>query len=61
MFTVTVKMSLRYILTGSDARSSSAMPKADDGVAGVRMASTPAWNASSKSRLISVRTFCACR
>ena len=42
MFTVTVKMSLRYIFTGSAAMSSSAMPKAADGVAGVRMTSTPA-------------------
>ena len=33
--------------------------KADDGVAGVRIASTPASNACSKSRLMSVRTFCA--
>ena len=39
----------------------SPMAKAEDGVAGVRIASTPAWKASSKSRLISVRTFCACR
>jgi hypothetical protein len=54
-------MSLRYIFTGSDARFSSAMPKAEDGVAGVRIASTPALKASSKSRLISVRTFWARR
>ena len=32
------------------------MPKADDGVAGARIASTPAAKASSKSFLISVRT-----
>ena len=35
--------------------------KAEDGVAGVRMASTPASKASSKSRLIRVRTFWARR
>src|SRR6185312_11519656 len=59
MFTVTVKMSLRYILTGSALMSWSPTPKAADGVAGVRMASTPSLKASSKSRLINVRTFCA--
>ena len=40
MFTVTVKMSLRYISTGSP-EPFSPMPKAADGVAGVRIASTP--------------------
>ena len=60
MFTVTVKTSLRYIFTGSAFMSSSPMPNAADGVAGVRIASTPSLNAVSKSRLISVRTFCAC-
>ena len=58
MFTVTVKMSFRYISTGSPLPFSP-MPKADDGVAGVSIASMPAAKASSKSRLISVRTFCA--
>ena len=58
MFTVTVKMSFRYISTGSPP-DISPMPKADDGVAGVSTASTPAWKATSKSRLIRVRTFCA--
>src|SRR5262245_30800344 len=54
MLTVTVKMSLRYISIGSPPFSPS--PKAGVGVAGVRIASTVS-NASSKSRLISVRTF----
>jgi hypothetical protein len=40
-FTVTVKTSLRYICTGS-ASAISPSPKAADGVAGVRIASTPA-------------------
>ena len=60
MFTVTVNMSLRYISTGS-APPFSPMPKAADGVAGVRIASTPLAKQSSKSFLISVRTFCARR
>ena len=46
MLTVTVKTSLRYISTGS-AEPFSPMPKAADGVAGVRIASTP----SAKARL----------
>ena len=37
----------------------SPMPKAAEGVAGVRIASTPSAKARSKSRLISVRIFCA--
>ena len=60
MFTVTVKMSLRYISTGS-APPFSPTPKAADGVAGVRIALTPLAKQSSKSFLISVRTFCARR
>ena len=40
MFTVTVKMSFRYISTGS-AAPFSPIAKAADGVAGVRIASTP--------------------
>src|SRR3569833_2364107 len=60
MFTVTVKMSLRYIFTGS-APPFSPMPKAADGVAGVRIALTPVAKQSSKSFLIRVRTFCARR
>src|SRR6476620_1648672 len=59
MFTVTVKMSLRYISTGSAPFSP--MPNAADGVAGVRMALTPLAKQSSKSFLIKVRTFCARR
>src|SRR4051794_9506789 len=55
-FAVTVKTSFRYIVTGSSCFSS--IPKAAEGVAGVTMAST-FWNASSKSRLISARIFCA--
>src|SRR5512135_2141937 len=58
MLTVTVKMSFRYISTGSPP-DFSPTPKAEDGVAGVRTASTPASKANSKSRLISVRTFWA--
>ena len=58
MFTVTVKMSFRYISTGSPDFSPSA--KAGAGVVGVRITSTFS-KASSKSRLISVRTFCAFR
>ena len=57
MFTVTVKMSLRYISTGSAPFSPT--PKAADGVAGVRIAWMPLAKQSSKSFLISVRTFCA--
>ena len=60
MFTVTVKTSLRYISTGS-APPFSPMPNAADGVAGVRIASMPLAKQSSKSLLISVRTFCARR
>jgi hypothetical protein len=60
MFTVTVKMSLRYISIGS-APPFSPMPNAADGVAGVSSASTPLAKQSSKSFLISVRTFCACK
>ena len=60
MFTVTVKMSFRYISTGSPP-AFSPMPKAEDGVAGVSIASMPLAKAFSKSRLISVRTFCARR
>src|SRR5690606_34148734 len=41
MLTVTVNTSLRYIFTGSTLRSCSPMPNAADGVAGVRIASTP--------------------
>src|ERR1700682_2751071 len=59
MFTVTVKMSLRYISTGSAPFSPT--PNAADGVAGVRIAFTPLAKQSSKSRLIRVRTFCARR
>src|SRR5262245_25488670 len=58
MFTVTVKMSLRYICTGSP--ETSPMPKAGPGVVGVNSTSTCS-NTVSKSRLISVRTFCALR
>src|ERR1700691_2345003 len=60
MFTVTVKMSLRYISTGS-APPFSPMPKAADGVAGVRIAFTPLAKTTSKSFLISLRTFLARR
>jgi hypothetical protein len=60
MFTVTVKTSLRYISTG-EATAIASIAKAAVGVAGVRMASTPLANASSKSRLINVLTFCARR
>src|SRR5207237_71074 len=59
MFTVTVKMSLRYISTGSAPFSPT--PNAADGVAGVRIALPPLAKQSSKSFLISVRTFCARR
>ena len=52
----TVKTSFRYIATGSSCFSSS--PKAAEGVAGVSSASHVS-QARSKSRLISVRTFCA--
>src|SRR5262245_2244807 len=58
MFTVTVKMSLRYISRGSPDFSTSA--KAGAGVVGVKIASTDA-NAASKSRLIKVLIFCALR
>src|SRR5262245_14621731 len=58
IFTVTVKMSLRYISSGSPDFSPSA--KAGPGVVGVRIASTVS-NAVSKSHLIKVRTFCALR
>ena len=58
MLTVTVKMSLRYICSGSPLTSP--MPKAGPGVVGVSSTSTFS-NASSKSRLISVRTCCAFR
>ena len=51
MLTVTVKTSLRYISTGS-AEPFSPMPNAAEGVAGVRIASTPSANTVSKSRLI---------
>ncbi|MOA46817.1 hypothetical protein D3C78_1693770 [compost metagenome] len=61
MLTVMVKTSCRYIFTGSEASSSSPTAKAEDGVIGARMASTPSWKTFSKSRLISVRTFCAFR
>ena len=47
-FTVTVKTSFRYMATGS-APPFSPMPKAADGAAGVRRASTPLSKASSKS------------
>src|SRR5262249_16199244 len=58
MFTVTVKMSLRYIAPGPpDPRP---MPRAGLGGVGVNSTST-ASNPVSKSRLISVRTFCALR
>ena len=60
MFTVTVNTSFKYISTGS-APPFSPTPKAADGVAGVSIACTPALKQSSKSRLISVRTFCARR
>jgi hypothetical protein len=53
--TVTVKTSLRYICTGS-ADFASPRPKAADGVAGVKIASTPALKTFSKSCLINVRT-----
>ena len=56
MFTVTVKMSSRYIAIGSPAFSPK--PKAGDGVVGVSTTST-SLQALSKSRLINVRTFCA--
>src|SRR3984957_15242201 len=58
MLTVTVKMSLRYISTGL-SEPFSPIPKAADGVAGVRIASTPSVNTRSKSRLMRVRIFCA--
>src|SRR5271170_3484022 len=58
MLTVTVKTSLRYISTGfSDPFSP--IPNAADGVAGVRIASTPSAKTRSKSRLMRVRIFCA--
>ena len=60
MFTVTVNTSFKYISTGS-ASPFSPSPNAADGVAGVSMACTPALKQSSKSCLISVRTFCARR
>ena len=53
MFTVTVKMSFRYISTGSAPFSPT--PNAADGVAGVKIAFTPFAKQSSKSVLISVR------
>ena len=56
MFAVTVKMSFKYIWMGSP--TTSPMPKAGPGVVGVSSTSTLA-KASSKSRLMSVRTFCA--
>ena len=58
MFTVTVKTSFKYMAIGS-ADAFSPMPKAADGVAGVRIASMPSANTVSKSRLINVRIFCA--
>ena len=58
MFTVTVKISFRYISTGSP--DFSPIAKAGPGVVGVRIASTSS-NAVSKSRLIRLRTFCAFR
>lgn len=58
MFTVTVKMSSRYMASGSPVFSPSA--NAGDGVVGVKTTST-VLKASSKSRLINVRTFCALR
>ena len=58
MFTVTVKMSSRYIAIGSPVFSPNA--NAGDGVVGVSTTST-LFHASSKSRLMSVRTFCALR
>src|SRR5580704_14899398 len=55
MFTVTVKMSFKYISTGSPPPFSP-IPNAADGVAGVSMAWMPLAKQSSKSRLMSVRT-----
>ncbi len=55
---VTVKMSARYMASGSSAFSPSR--NAGVGVVGVTIASTSA-NASSKSRAINVRTRCAFR
>ena len=60
MFTVTVNTSLKYISIGS-APPFSPTPNAADGVAGVSIASMPLAKQSSKSFLISVRTFCARR
>src|ERR1041385_695680 len=57
IFTVTVNTSFRYISTGSEPFSPIA--NAAEGVAGVSIASMPRAKHSSKSRLISVRTFCA--
>ena len=60
MFTVTVKMSLRYISTGS-SRPFSPMAKAARGVGRRQDRIDAAAKHVSKSRLISVRTFCARR
>ena len=54
--TVTVNTSFKYMDTGSSVLAPTA--KAGDGVAGVSSTSQR-WNASAKSRAISVRTFCA--
>ena len=56
MFAGIVKTSARYIWYGSSVRAP--IGKATVGEVGATIASTFA-NASSKSRLISVRTFCA--
>ena len=58
MFTVTVKMSSRYMASGSPDFSPKA--KAGDGVVGVNTTST-LLQASSKSRLIKARIFWALR
>src|SRR6516162_3322050 len=60
MFTVTVNTSFKYISIGS-TRPFSPKAKAAEGVVGVKIASTPAAKHFSKSRLISVRTFCSRR
>ena len=55
-FTVTVNTSFRYILIGSSSLISP-RAKAGLGVVGVRIASTPSLNTSSKSFLINVLIF----
>ena len=57
MFTGSVQASDRYIATGSAIFAPNR--KATDGEVGATSASKPCSNSVSKSRLISVRTFCA--